>query len=72
MKNGFFSSNTPIREAVIEFCSVPRSRAELISFVGKSKNHVMSHIVAPLVASGELKMTIPDKPNSPNQKYLKS
>ena len=47
-------------------------RAEIVAFIGKSKNHVMSQIVTPLIADGKLKMTIPDKPKSPNQKFVKA
>lgn len=49
------------------FCS----REKVISFVGKSKDYVMSKIVNPLVESGTLKLAIPNKPKSPNQRYLK-
>ena len=31
----------------------------------------MRQVVAPLVTSGKLKMTIPDKPKSANQKFVK-
>lgn len=71
MKNGLFAQTMPISESLIEFCSTPRTRTEIVAFVGKSKNYVMSQIVTPLVESGELKMTIPEKPKSPNQKYVK-
>lgn len=72
MKNGFFTETMPISDSLTEFCSVPRSRAEIVAFVGKSKNYVMSQIVNPLVESGKLKMTIPEKPKSPNQKFVKA
>ena len=71
MKNGLFAETMPIGDSLAEFCSKPRTRAEIVAFVGKSKNYVMSHIVAPLVAEGKLKMTIPDKPRSANQKFVK-
>lgn len=71
MKNGLFSESTPAFESIIDFCSVPRSRDEIVSFVGKSKNYVMSILVNPLVKDGTLKLTIPDKPKSPLQKYVK-
>ena len=71
MKNGLFAQTMPISESLIEFCSTPRTRTEIVAFVGKSKNYVMSQIVTPLVESGELKMTIPEKPKSPNQQYVK-
>ncbi len=72
MKNGLFAETLSIADSLVEFCSTPRNRAEIVTFVGKSKNFVMSQIIAPLVADGKLKMTIPDKPKSSNQKFVKS
>lgn len=72
MKNGFFSEIETLPNSLEEFCTVPRSREDLVSFVGKSRNYVMSKIVNPLVESGTLKLTIPNKPKSPNQRYLKA
>ena len=71
MKNGLFAETMPISDSLVEFCSTPRTRAEIVAFVGKSKNYVMSQIVTPLVESGKLKMTIPEKPKSPSQKFVK-
>ncbi len=72
MKNGLFAETMPVTEALLEFCSIPRFGAEIVSFVGKSENHVMSQIVAPLVTNGKLKMTIPEKPKSSNQKFVRA
>ena len=72
MKNGLFDETVPVSDSLIEFCATPRTRAEIVAFVGKSKNHVMSQIVMPLVENGKLKMTIPEKPKSPSQKYVKA
>lgn len=72
MKNGLFTETMPLSNSLTEFCSTPRTRAEIVAFVGKSKNYVMSHIVSPLVESGKLKMTMPDKPKSSNQKFVKA
>ncbi len=72
MKNGYHTESASLTDSIIEFCSVPRSRAELISFAGKSRNYVMGQIIAPLVESGKLKLTMPDKPKSSNQKYVKA
>ena len=72
MKNGLFAETMPVPDSLVEFCSTPRTRAEIVAFVGKSKNYVMSQIVSPLVENGKLKMTIPDKPKSPNQKFVKT
>ena len=67
-----FAATTTVDESLVDFCSTPRTRAEIVAFVGKSKNHVMSQIVAPLVSDGKLKMTIPDKPKSSTQKFVKA
>ena len=72
MKNGLFAEAVLVYDSLVEFCSTPRTRSELVAFAGKSKNYVMSQIVGPLVESGKLKMTIPDKPKSRNQKYVKA
>lgn len=72
MRNIFYSDNISIEEAVIDFCSKPRSRDEIVSFVGKSKNYVSSKIIIPLTKKGALKLTIPEKPKSSAQKYYKA
>lgn len=71
MKNGLFNETMPVADLLVDFCFTPRTRSEIVEFVGKSKNYVMSHIVAPLVESGRLKMTMPDKPQSPNQRFVR-
>ena len=59
-------------EKIIEFCVQPKSREEIQSFVGIAhREHFRAKILKPLLDSGKLKMTIPDKPNSRNQKYVK-
>ena len=58
---------------IINFCTVPRTAAEILSRMGltnQTKNR-KTHI-NPLVEQGRLKLTIPDKPNDPNQKYVKA
>ncbi len=37
-----------------EFCYVPRSRAEILAFVGELKNHLMLQTGNPLVRNGKL------------------
>lgn len=71
MRNGWFSDLSAEEKAIIEFCSVPKTREEITAFAGKSKNHVMAHIVTPLIEKGRLRMTVPDKPRSRSQKYVK-
>ena len=56
---------------LIDFCSIPRSRSEMMEFLGLSGRRSFSdHYLKPLLATGKLSMTIPDKPNSKNQKYV--
>lgn len=72
MKNGYYSENEDLSDMLVEFCKVPRSRAELISFTGKSRTYTMSQIIQPLVEKGILKLTLPDKPKSSKQRYVKA
>lgn len=53
------------------FCKTPRTRAELEEhFKGRlSINYLMTNIVRPLVESGKIRLTIPDKPKSKKQRY---
>ena len=55
-----------------DFCVVPRTRKEMQEFVGiASREHFNKTLLMPLLEAGQLKMTIPDKPNSRNQKYVR-
>lgn len=72
MKNDCYKENTTSEKAILDFCSIPRSRAELIEFTGKSRTYTMISLVAPLVSAGKLKMTLPDKPKSSKQRYIKA
>lgn len=58
--------------ALTEFCSVPRRRKEMQDFCGiKTTEYFKKHIIKPMLQNGIIKQTIPDKPNSRNQKYVK-
>ena len=57
---------------ILEFCNEPKTRTEIQKFCGyKSPSHFRERIIAPLLAGGQLILTIPDKPNSPKQKYVR-
>ena len=57
-------------EDLLEFCRTPRSRSEMQEFMGLSnRGHFRTKILNPLIKGGLLKLTISDKPTSPNQKY---
>ena len=56
---------------LLDFCSIPRSRKEIAEYLGISTVfYVMRNYIQPLLSSGELLMTIPEKPKSRNQKYI--
>ena len=58
--------------AILEFCKEPKSLKEIIGFFGyKNARNFREKYIVPLVKEGKMKMTIPDKPTSKNQKYLK-
>ena len=57
-------------ESILTFCETPRSRDELIAFTVYSRYYTMSKLVQPLIDSGALRLTMPEKPKSPKQKYV--
>ena len=59
------------QKVVLDFCRKPRNAREIMDRIGisyHSKN--MKIYVKDLVLGGCLRLTIPDKPNSPAQKYV--
>jgi ATP-dependent DNA helicase RecG len=59
--------------ALLEFCKTPKTREEMQNHIGiLSRDHFRRSILKPLLDSGVLQMTIPDKPNSRNQRYVKT
>lgn len=55
---------------ILEFCEIARSGSEIQVFIGiKSRRYFRENILNPLIKGGLLKLTIPDKPTSPKQKY---
>lgn len=58
---------------IIAFCSTPRSMTEIMEHIGlKHRYNVKHRYIDPLIDNGVLMMTIPDKPNSRNQKYIRA
>lgn len=70
-KNSLSENKGDSAKDIVEFCSIPRSREELQKFTGYSRYYTMAKIVQPLIDSGELIMTMPNKPKSVNQRYVK-
>lgn len=58
-------------DAILAFCVEPLSKAEIAEHCGyKSTKNFTQKYLRPLLDSGMLKMTLPDKPKSKNQKYI--
>lgn len=56
---------------ILDFCQIAHSKKELCSYLGyKNLTYFTKKYLIPLLDSGKLVMTIPDKPNSRNQKYV--
>ena len=68
-----YSSNQAdsVEERLLAFCAVPRSRQEIIAFLGFSRYYSMSKIVQPLIDDGKIALTLPDKPKSSKQRYVR-
>ena len=51
---------------------IPLSANEIMARLGiKSKETLRENYINPALENGLIRMTIPDKPNSKNQKYIK-
>ncbi len=58
---------------LIRFCQIPKSKKEMMEYLGLANaSHFRKMYLVPLLESGKLRMTIPDKPNSRNQKYIRT
>lgn len=59
-------------DRLVEFCTTPRSRQEMMEFMSLvNRKHFTDHYLKPLLEAQKLVMTIPDKPKSKNQRYVK-
>lgn len=58
---------------LLTFCQIPRTRKEMQEFCEiKTAEYFRKYIIKPMLSEGLIKQTIPDKPNSKNQKYVKA
>ena len=57
---------------ILEFCKEPHSKKEIMEYMEykHTRNFTMLYL-KPLLEKGLLQMTIPEKPNHKNQKYIK-
>ena len=55
---------------ILEYCQTPRTRKELIKYLGlSSSTYAIQTYIDPLVKRGLIKLSIPEKPSSRNQTY---
>lgn len=61
----------PQAEQILTFCVTARTRNEIAEHFGvKDPKFFAKKHIKPLLESGALRMTIPNKPTSPAQKYV--
>lgn len=59
-----------LRQLIVRLCSWrDLSADELAVVLRRNKRYLQSHYIGPMVRTGELAYTIPDKPNDPKQRY---
>ncbi|MBR3327960.1 MAG: hypothetical protein IKG22_11630, partial [Atopobiaceae bacterium] len=67
------AGSAELLDMVCDFCSEPRTRAEIQRHLGiSSRRYLRQSIIRPLLDSGRLLQTIPDKPSSPKQRYVRA
>ena len=59
-----------IEDRILIFCSSPKGILEIAVYLGFKEKKTVRKYLKPLVDLGRIAMTIPDKPNSRNQKYI--
>lgn len=72
-----FRLQSPVAETddqmvgILEFCRTPRSRQECAKHLGLSSvTYAVKKYVFPLIEAGKLRMTHPDNPGSPQQRFV--
>ena len=57
-------------DKILILCEKPKSIIELANLLGYKDRRSVRKLLNPLLEIGRIAMTIPDKPNSRNQKYI--
>jgi ATP-dependent DNA helicase RecG len=69
-KSGIQDKNVDLGKEILDYCVTPRSREALAEhFKFEAVTYFINTYVSLLLVCGKIKMTIPDKPKSKNQKY---
>ena len=59
--------------ALVDFCKIERTRGEMMASQSiASPSYFRRHYLKPLLESGRIRMTIPEKPKSKKQKYIRA
>ena len=71
-KLGEKSQNTAYDpKGLLVFCQEPRTRKEVVEYLEiSSAQYALHQYLDPLVKCGAIRLTIPEKPKSPKQKYV--
>ena len=57
-------------QKILAFCTEPKSALEIANMLGYIDKKTVRRYINPLLEQGRLAMTIPDKANSRNQRYI--
>ena len=57
-------------QRILDYCSEPRNSREILGYLGLKDIKNLREQLKKLLEQGRLARTIPDKPNSRNQKYI--
>lgn len=65
------TKNVEVTEQILLFCKEAKSKKEIMDFMGyRDSKHFSSKYLSPLIESGKIALTIPEKPRSKYQKYI--
>lgn len=64
------NNSIALEREILKFCRKPKSKKEILDYLGyKNRTYMTRKILKPMIESGKLTYTIPDKPTSRLQKY---
>lgn len=63
-------NNRNKEQMILDYCGTAKSMVEIMAYLEVKDRRTVRRIIDPLIEQGRIAMTIPDKPNSKNQKYI--
>lgn len=64
------NSRSNFEKLIVDFCSEPKTLEEIANHIGSKDKYYMKRIFINPILGSRLRMTEPDSPNSPTQKYV--